>query len=76
MKDNREVASKKISEIVSKINELYAEAAKIADENDIEFSVEGPAYGMGGYYVPKKTTTDSEDQWDSSDGWMASSQSC
>ena len=56
MKTQQQIdASKKISEILGKIELLYQEAAQVADEAGVDFYWEGPAgtYGAGGYYAPK-----------------------
>lgn len=63
MGDKEREAYAKIAEIKGRIEQLYNEAAAIADEHGLYFSYDGPAgYGDGGYYE------DGE--------WRASSNSC
>lgn len=71
MMDKQE-ANKLIAEKLGQIDALYAECEKLADEFDISFCVDGPTYGMGGYYNP----TRSKDGSYYEDGWLASSHSC
>lgn len=71
--DVQKEAYTKISNLIAQADANIAEAVRIAREAGVEFSWEGPAYGMGGYFDPART----EDEYgDESDGWLASSQSC
>lgn len=74
-----EEANKQIAEKLAQINQLYKEAAAIADKADIYFSTGGPQYGMGGSYEPKSKRKPGQGGYGEHDeitGWMASSQSC
>lgn len=59
---DKQVASKKIAELKSQIDSLYAEIASVADEAGLDYvRYDGPAgYGDGGYY-------------DTNEGWKSSS---
>lgn len=83
MKTQQQIdASKKISEILGKIELLYQEAAQVADESGVDFYWEGPAgtYGAGGHYSPKPAQEDWQESsscYGNEDyGWQASSNSC
>lgn len=74
-----------INEKLSQIDTLFAECEAIADEHQIDFSISGPTYGMGGNYrpTPKPREQQADDDFDESSswsesdyGWQASSQSC
>ena len=67
----------KINELLEKVDALLKEAAEIAYKENVPFSWDGPAYGMGGYYDPIPVEDGEDpDEWESSGGWQASSQSC
>lgn len=77
---DRKEATAKLGQLVNQIYALVHEAEAISDESGVGFSLE-IAYGMGGWYTPKRKedeTQDDDDGWYDSDegGWMASSQSC
>ncbi len=59
---DRAEASKKIDELMKQAADCVSEAERIADEHDLEFSMDLGGYGMGGWY--------------SSGEWQASSHSC
>lgn len=76
MSDEREVASKKIAHLLNTIEGLLKDCENIADDAGVDFSWNGPSYGMGGSYTPDFESSDDEDDWSESAGWSASSQSC
>lgn len=51
-----------IQQLTKEATEVLCKAADIAKEFGVEFSWDGPAYGMGGWY--------------SSDEWQSSSDNC
>jgi hypothetical protein len=63
--------NQKMAALVSAIEAAVAEAEAFADENGLEFTLD-IAYGMGGTYVSEGAAA----KWESSSGWMPSSQSC
>ena len=71
-------AAEKISVLLAKASASLTAAQKIADESGVDFSWDGPTYGMGGRYSARTKPEDVDDDWESSgdDGWMASSHSC
>lgn len=70
-----------ISQKLAEADKLIAEAEQIAKDNGVEFSWDGPTYGMGGYFG-KASDWESSDWEDSGCSidveyeWRASSQSC
>ncbi len=78
---DRKEATAKLGQLVQQIYALVHEAEAISDESGVGFSLD-IAYGMGGWYTPKRKedeeTNEDDDDWYSSDegGWQASSQSC
>jgi hypothetical protein len=38
---------------LAQIDKLYTECTELADKFEVEFSVDGPSYGMGGGYSPR-----------------------
>ena len=60
----QKLALKTISQKLKDLDNIILECEAIADKAGVEFSWEGPVYGMGGYYNPAE------------DGWMSSSESC
>ncbi len=74
--------AKLIAEKVTQSRAILREAEALADEHGLDFSIDPPAYGMGGWYVPK---TEVEENGYNSDFceltetggyWRASSTSC
>lgn len=73
-----------LNKLIEESEKALQEAEAFADEHGLEFSWEGPAYGMGGYYQSKKAylAEYGEDEplvnsWGEEQyGWQASSQSC
>ncbi len=80
MSMTRQEATAKLGQLVKDIYALVHQAEQLSDESGVGFSLD-IAYGMGGWYTPKKKedeTNEDEDDWYASDegGWQASSQSC
>ena len=62
-----------IDALIKESADALEKACELAKQHGISFSIEGPAYGMGGSFNPERK----EDRWGTeSDGWLASSQSC
>ena len=72
--EKQKEAETKINALLAEVDAKLAEAAKIADEADVDFYWSGPGYGMGGYYIPECKT----DEWgeSTSGGWQSSSTLC
>lgn len=62
MELSKEEVSKLIAEKLAEVHGILAECAEMADAAGVEFSFDGPTYGMGG--------------WFASGEWQASSHSC
>lgn len=75
---DKQAATKLIAEKLAAVNTLITEAEKIADEADVSFHLNGPAYGMGGSYTgrPEGWSQSTADCEGTDAGWSASSQSC
>jgi hypothetical protein len=61
---NKQVALAIIAGKIAQVDELLAECAIVAKEAEVDFSWDGPEYGMGGYYKGKLQE------------WVSSSQNC
>lgn len=78
-------ANAKIAELIKEAEAKLNEAARIADQVQVDFYFEGMGYGMGGTYHPTKegvsrddwvnSEYDYDDEWYES-GWQSSSSSC
>ena len=84
---NKEEATKELNRLSSKLDDTFKEIAELCEEHGLNFRIDGPAYGMGGYYRSKleyckyydknPETVELLDTWgDPNWGWQASSQSC
>jgi hypothetical protein len=73
----KEEAQKKIEELLKQSIDCLIEAGKLGEEHDIYVSTDGPAWGMGGSYVPTSERGDHfEEMGDEETGWISSSAGC
>lgn len=63
----KEQATQKIAELIKQAHELLGQAAQLADQHQINFGYDGPAFGMGGYYSPRPVE---DENWTSSDCYV------
>lgn len=73
---NKSEAESKIADLIREADEKIREAEKLADEHGLQFSWDGPSYGMGGWYTPNHPDWESSNCYGEETGWMASSHSC
>lgn len=74
---SRQEANKLIAENIAKAQKLIDECEEIADATDVSFHIEFGGYGSGASYTPRSPRAEGEEDWESSsEGWLASSQSC
>lgn len=76
--DKAREANKRIAELLREVESKLKEATDIADDAGVDICWDGPTYGMGGSYTPKR-----KDEFDSSssrddeyEGWNSSSAFC
>lgn len=74
--ESQRAAAKEIQRLLDEAQKLVYEAESLADEHDLEFSMNLGCYGMGGSYSPVQEGD--TDEWGDpvESGWSASSQSC